>query len=328
MNEFQVRSWMRGECNKMGWTLLLYNLIMSAAVTGVCVVDALIQTVMHMVSQPIDGMAVDWYEVYMNALETSLMSNGWGYILAMLAGAGILLLWKRRDFCFRVIWQDNKRMTFGDFVKLLVLFISGQAVFQVLAVVMESFFNLFGLSLMESIENASGLGTSVSMFLYAGVFAPIGEEILFRGLILRSLQPMGKKFAILASAILFGLFHGNFIQTPYAFVVGLVLGYTAVEYSIGWAMVLHMINNLILGDMLTRLAELVPQPVGDGIIMALIWGCTIASIPILIANRKGLRSFRQEGKIHPWPLMSFFTSPGILVLAGYMFVNMVMLLFM
>jgi len=208
------------------------------------------------------------------------------------------------------------------------VFLSGQAVFQVLAIVLESIFSLFGMSVMGPIESASAMGDSLSMFLYIGLFAPIGEEILFRGLILRSLQPFGKKFTILASAILFGLFHGNIVQSPYAFAVGLVLGYTAVEYSIGWAMVLHMINNLILGDMFTRLAELLPEPAGNLIMTAVIWGAAIAGIVILITNRKGIRAFRDEGKIHPWPVQSFFSSAGILVLSGYMILNMVLMLFM
>jgi len=324
MNELQIRRWMRGECGKMGWTLLIYNMIMSTAVTAVCMADALIRTVML----ALEGTAEDLAEIYANTLSESMTSNAWGYIFAMLLGWGILLLWKKRQFCLREIWQTGKTMTCSAFFRILFVFLSGQAVFQVLAIVLESIFSLFGMSVMGPIESASAMGDSLSMFLYIGLFAPIGEEILFRGLILRSLQPFGKKFTILASAILFGLFHGNIVQSPYAFAVGLVLGYTAVEYSIGWAMVLHMINNLILGDMFTRLAELLPEPAGNLIMTAVIWGAAIAGIVILITNRKGIRAFRDEGKIHPWPVQSFFSSAGILVLSGYMILNMVLMLFM
>jgi membrane protease YdiL (CAAX protease family) len=219
MNELQIRRWMRGECGKMGWTLLIYNMIMSTAVTAVCMVDALIKTVMH----SLEGTGEDLADIYANALSDSMTSNAWGYIFAMLLGWGILLLWKKKQFCLREIWQLKKPMTCSVFFRILFVFLSGQAVFQVIAIALESLFSLFGMSVMGPIESASAMGDSFSMFLYIGLFAPIGEEILFRGLILRSLQPFGKKFAILASAILFGLFHGNIVQSPYAFVVGLVL---------------------------------------------------------------------------------------------------------
>jgi membrane protease YdiL (CAAX protease family) len=88
---------------------------------------------------------------------------------------------------------------------------------------LELVMNLFGSSMMPMLEMVSGSTGSFSMFLYGAVLAPISEELLFRGYILRALRPYGKRFAILGSAILFGLFHGNLLQGPYAMLVGLVI---------------------------------------------------------------------------------------------------------
>lgn len=88
--------------------------------------------------------------------------------------------------------------------------------------------------------------TSVSLALYTAVAAPVTEELLFRGAVLRSLQPYGKRFAIFCSALLFGLVHQNLTQTPFAFGFGLLAGYVAVEYSILWSMSLHILNNAVL----------------------------------------------------------------------------------
>jgi hypothetical protein len=152
------------------------------------------------------------------------------------------------------------------------------------------------------------------------------EEILFRGLVMRSLEPFGKKFSILASAYLFGIFHGNLIQSPYAFAVGLVLGYVAMEYNIGWAMVLHTINNLILGDSLVRLTSGLGTALSDLIFWLIILGSAVAAILMLIRKGNELREYFRGGKIHPLCLKCFFTAPGVWSLTAVMVGNMLLML--
>lgn len=78
------------------------------------------------------------------------------------------------------------------------------------------------------------------------VFAPILEELIFRGMILQNLRKYGDFFAILVSSILFAFLHGNFSQTPFAFVVGLALGFTVIETgSIFICILLHCCVNTI-----------------------------------------------------------------------------------
>ncbi len=183
-------------------------------------------------------------------LVQNIMGNGWGYFAAAGIGFVILLCWKGKKFTFHEIWVKGRAMKASDLIPVTCVFMCGQLLFQLIGSLMELIFNQFGLSIMSAMESASMAGIDTfSMFLYAGLLAPVAEEILFRGLILRSLMPYGKKFAILTSALLFGVFHGNLVQSPFAFGVGLVLGYVAVEHSITWAMVLHMFNNLIISDM-------------------------------------------------------------------------------
>lgn len=78
------------------------------------------------------------------------------------------------------------------------------------------------------------------------VFPALLEEFLFRGAIMGSLLKFGKPFAIFTSALLFGLVHGNLVQIPFAFLVGLALGFVVVETGSIWTGVLiHFLNNLI-----------------------------------------------------------------------------------
>lgn len=80
----------------------------------------------------------------------------------------------------------------------------------------------------------------------AVAFVPaVAEEIMFRGAIMSTLRKYGDGTAILVSAIIFGLFHTNMVQIPFAFIVGVILGW-AVVYSGSMlpAILIHFTNNL------------------------------------------------------------------------------------
>ena len=79
----------------------------------------------------------------------------------------------------------------------------------------------------SSSAGATELMTSSPLYLtviFAVILGPIVEEVMFRGILLPRLLPFGERFAILTSALLFGLFHGNFAQFFYAFAIGLIFG--------------------------------------------------------------------------------------------------------
>lgn len=68
------------------------------------------------------------------------------------------------------------------------------------------------------------------LFLWAVVLAPVLEELLFRGILLRKVQrAAGTLPAVLISALLFGLYHGNLSQGITAAAAGLALGYAYVR---------------------------------------------------------------------------------------------------
>ena len=78
----------------------------------------------------------------------------------------------------------------------------------------------------------------------ADVIAPVFEEIFYRGIIMRSLCRVSKRFAIFASALVFGLIHGNPMQLVLGFVVGIVFGYADIKTdSVIPSMVAHIAIN-------------------------------------------------------------------------------------
>ena len=67
-----------------------------------------------------------------------------------------------------------------------------------------------------------------------------------RGFVMQSLKKYGNAFAIIASAFVFGVFHGNPTQIPFAFICGLFLGYAAMASGSLWVSItVHaMVNSL------------------------------------------------------------------------------------
>lgn len=69
---------------------------------------------------------------------------------------------------------------------------------------------------------------------------------------MQNFKRYGVRFAIIFSAILFGIYHGNIVQTPFAFILGLLLGYITVSYGLKYAIAVHIFNNMVLADFLDR----------------------------------------------------------------------------
>lgn len=72
------------------------------------------------------------------------------------------------------------------------------------------------------LEYAQG---SFQTLLFVVLLAPMLEELVFRKLLIDRMAPYGGKLAVVLSALLFGLFHGNLSQFFYAFGLGLAFGY-------------------------------------------------------------------------------------------------------
>lgn len=102
-------------------------------------------------------------------------------------------------------------------------------------------------NIMESYMSVmEGLGNeSVFMILCVCILAPIGEELIFRGLTMRTMEKaVPWQVALVLQALLFGLYHMNLVQGIYATLLGLLFGYTAYRYgSVVPGILLHMAVN-------------------------------------------------------------------------------------
>ena len=100
-----------------------------------------------------------------------------------------------------------------------------------------------GQSLGSGLESQN-LVLQIGTLAYLCVLGPITEELLFRSCVLRAGSHVSRKVGVIASALLFGLFHGNIAQFFNTFVMGLVLAYVTVKSrSIIPAIIAHICNN-------------------------------------------------------------------------------------
>lgn len=157
---------------------------------------------------------------------------------------------------------------------------------------------LRGAAVVNPVESI-GLYPLPLQLLLAGLIAPAAEELLFRRLLLRRLRPYGERFALVASALCFGLFHGNLNQFFYAFLLGLVLAELALSTGCLWqAVLLHALVNLfsILWGWLGG------PVVVTGVLMLAGAMVPFRLIPALLA--------RPDAERGTW--RRFLTSPGVL----------------
>ncbi|HHU53658.1 MAG TPA: CPBP family intramembrane metalloprotease [Clostridiaceae bacterium] len=89
------------------------------------------------------------------------------------------------------------------------------------------------------------------------IIVPIAEELLFRGIVLGELNfRYSPRTVVLIQAVLFGLFHMNFVQSLYTFIPGLLLG-IAYYYTgnIIVPIIMHMTFNLFGGVLSVFMSE-------------------------------------------------------------------------
>lgn len=85
-----------------------------------------------------------------------------------------------------------------------------------------------------------------SVFVGAVLIAPIAEELLFRGLLLRLFHKFGDVWAITLSALLFAFAHASLFQMPYALIAGLFLGFFAIaSEGVLFPIFAHFLYNLL-----------------------------------------------------------------------------------
>jgi uncharacterized protein len=105
----------------------------------------------------------------------------------------------------------------------------------------------------ELVDVAAGASTGLDWMLVVVavvIVGPLAEEVVFRGVVLRALEPRGRRVAVYGSAALFALVHlfdpNTLIAVPLFFILGVVLGNEVLRTGrLGRAFAIHSGFNLM-----------------------------------------------------------------------------------
>ncbi|WP_312643956.1 CPBP family intramembrane glutamic endopeptidase [Hydrogenoanaerobacterium sp.] len=153
----------------------------------------------------------------------------------------------------------------------------------------------------------------VPTFLVICIIAPVVEEYIFRGILIRKLRGYGEAVCVFASAFLFALLHGNSYQLISTFVIGAVLAYVTVKTNtIVYAILIHMSNNIVatIAARITATQNMAAASLFSiGMMAMIISGCVFLGFAI---RRISLDNSGSDISI--WVrLRSFVLSPGVMV---------------
>ena len=158
-------------------------------------------------------------------------------------------------------------------------------------------------------RGATPMPTWTGAILLDALLPAVCEELLCRGAIYSTLRPMGRRTAVLGSALLFGLMHASLAQLPYAVAAGILL---ALLYewsgSLLFPMLFHLGNNL-----LSLLVHFTLTPVQ---FFLLLGAATLLTLPLFfIAARRARIPLPERESANGDALREFFLSPVVLYLA-------------
>ncbi len=102
-----------------------------------------------------------------------------------------------------------------------------------------------GQSAKDLAETAAGVSGGTALFLLmAAVFAPIAEEVMYRGVLLRGVERRGWPIAILGTSLVFAALHFQPLQFVGLFVIGAVCALGAARSGrLSLAIVIHVAFN-------------------------------------------------------------------------------------
>ena len=80
--------------------------------------------------------------------------------------------------------------------------------------------------------------------MYACIVAPVTEELLYRGFVMKAFSVVSQRFGIIISALFFALGHGNITQFCLTFIMGIFMGYIDIKHnSLIPSLMVHFVNN-------------------------------------------------------------------------------------
>lgn len=184
---------------------------------------------------------------------------------------------------------------------------------------LEQALGLFGIGIsMPDVGVPQALPAKILYIATLTIVPAFIEEMVFRGIVMQSLRRFGDMFALVASALIFGIFHLNLIQMPYAFILGLCIGYFVMRTGSLWVgIIIHFLNNGI-ATVFTMIepycSESVYMLINLAYSLAAVVCGVIALCLLLVKYRDMFRFGKARSVLSPGKRAQYFlTSPALII---------------
>lgn len=229
-------------------------------------------------------------------------------IAAVLISFIPFLFYRGRKFFEYDLRAQNRKFTFKTVIIGSIILLSLNSLLVFFSNALELVLNMIGLSANSALEDLDSLNKlTVSMVIYSCILGPVIEEFIYRGVILRSMEKYGSRIAIIVSAILFGLMHGNFFQIFMGIGLGIILGYLATEYSIKLTILLHIINNVCV-EILSQITFKVNTNSGSSVYFSFLMISVVVIMFCCIKYKNYMKEWLENNKLQKGIMLKFATS--------------------
>ena len=259
-----------------GWCLL-FHFLGSNILASLLIIA--IKAIISSISGGADSSAIDSY-----MSESSILS-GINLIIYMLANVGFAMLgfkWSKNNF--RSIVQP-KGYNFAYAIQYCIIAMFIWVATTYLSLGIEQIFDKFGYSTIVSDSSdigVTGIGYAV-MTIYSCIIAPITEEVFYRGMLLKVFSKANQRFAVVATALFFGLAHGNIPQFCLAFFLGIFLAHITLKHS---SIVPSMIVHIFVNTFVTLLSLTDSHTTAQSIATMILLAGAILGLCLLLMFRK------------------------------------------
>lgn len=185
------------------------------------------------------------------------------------------------------------------------------------------FLGIFGVELSSpDIAMPKGFSGVLTTVIRVVVVAAITEELTLRGYIMGNLRKYGDKFAILVSALVFAVMHGNLIQAPFALIAGFGIGYLSIKTGTIWTgIAIHFANNLI-STVISYAMDILPEETVNTLYIFVLYGFIIVGFIafLFLKPRTANMSMNKDLLITPTSekIRVFFLNPAMITALFYM----------
>ena len=231
---------------------------------------------------------------YVYVFKSLIASSRWFSAILVIVGfyfCGLPVFWAMmKKTCLPEAYieksGEEKRLSWRKFPEIYVMCMGLGYIFSILGVLISSAVTaITGNVTQNPVSQMADISGFLPMVVLSGILAPLVEEIIFRKILLKKTLIFGERAAVIFTSAAFALVHMNLYQFFYAFVIGVILGRTAIlSGDIKYCIALHSAVNLTGSALMPFISGL---PAGG----------TVSLILMLFLILGGVRLSRKHGEL-------------------------------